>query len=595
MPVLRLPEDNSLANTVGNLGQALSNALNPMNQLRAQDMMAQMQQRRFELQQAQQRDAANANAAEVYGNANPHNQNPADLEVSKAQIRNGTFNLAPTIDALVAAGTMDARNKAADLYRTTHPDLPPDQLASDEADLRSGRKNASELATDRAAAAENVNRATATIAGTEAARKAGVSSLAPANSALAAEAAARGDVGAATKTIAQGDVLNTPSPETLASPETTTLQTKQAIGGVSPPAGRAPTTELQPQADEAAAAQAAELARRNEVGKLVGGGIAPSGTFFPFGLPGSPTNPFSSNPLNAPAPPPNAPPAPPTPDISIPNAESPSAQPVPVVRATPSTQNPAAAVVGESGPEATQRTAIDTGTRTQLQEAVDSGVAGIKMMSLLDRLKTLAHLANTGGSGQIPTWVDSWLRDKGLVITNRQGILAEMQAEFNAQIPELRKDMGVRFEAGPELSAQSKMIGNPNLPEDVLMGIFARQAAVAQLGIDRRNLAMRALYPNQPNALSMADYLKEEAKIYDNLGAQTQQQLKDFGAITPESLAPAPTPPAMGANSTMDAIRAFLRHLGGGDTTQTPPSSQPPPNPTEVWDVDAQGHKFRVR
>ena len=108
---------------------------------------------------------------------------------------------------------------------------------------------------------------------------------------------------------------------------------------------------------------------------------------------------------------------------------------------------------------------MDTANRTQLQDAVDAGVAGKKMLALLDRLNTLAHLANTGGSGQIPTWVDSWLRDHDLVMTNRQGILAEMQAEFNAQIPELRKDMGVKFEAGPELSAQSKMIGNPNLPE----------------------------------------------------------------------------------------------------------------------------------
>ena len=44
-----------------------------MNQIRANDMLAQMRQRQWELQQAQQRDQANANAAEVYSSFNPHN------------------------------------------------------------------------------------------------------------------------------------------------------------------------------------------------------------------------------------------------------------------------------------------------------------------------------------------------------------------------------------------------------------------------------------------------------------------------------------------------------------------------------------------
>jgi hypothetical protein len=282
-------------------------------------------------------------------------------------------------------------------------------------------------------------------------------------------------------------------------------------------------------------------------------------------------------------------------DVTIPNPSNPSATPAPITRSVATPQTPAATVVGESAPEAAQRQVVDANTRAQLQEAVDAGVAGKKMLSLLDRLNTLADLAGASGSAQIPTWVDGWLRDHGLVITNRQGILAEMQAEFNAQIPELRKDMGVKFEAGPELSAQAKMIGNPSYPPAVLKGIFARQAAIAQMGVQKRDLAMRALYPDQPNRLSPADYYKQAAQIDDNVGAETAKQLKEFGGITPETLTPPPAPPSLTGGSALDAIRSGLHWLYG-DTA--PPQAQPPvpqPKATETWDVDANGRPVRVR
>ena len=97
MPVLRMPTDNTLGDTLGNLGSSLAQALNPMNQIRAQDMLAQMRQREWEIRQKQMLDAANANAAAVYRNANPHNLSPADLEVAVAQIRNGQYNASQTI------------------------------------------------------------------------------------------------------------------------------------------------------------------------------------------------------------------------------------------------------------------------------------------------------------------------------------------------------------------------------------------------------------------------------------------------------------------------------------------------------------------
>ena len=593
MPFLRQEPDNSLAETLGNLGNSLGNALNPLNRIRAQDMAIQIQQRQQEVQQAQQRDAANANAAEVYGNLNPQGLSPADLAITKAQIRNGTYpGMENVVNGLAASANYKDRSAAADLFASSHQgSWDSAHIAAAHARILAGQSDASTEEQNYANAAKDTNAATATIAATGSA-----------TTPTSKEAAAIGQPEASSKLEAQNRIAITPAPDPSDPDYKTKLDKlnadRLAAGYPAPPLGTALAPSLQPAADADAAARGGEAERQKKVGELVGGGIAPTGNYFPRNVPGSPTNPLGAplpatseyppSPLDGASPAATAAP-PPAKDVVLPNAASPSATPTPVVTQVPG----GGAVVGETAPEATQRTAVDTANRTQLQDAVDAGVAGKKMLVILDRLNTLADLANTGGSGQFPTWVDGWLRDHGLVMTDRQGILAEMKAEFNAQIPELRKDMGVKFEAGPELSAQSKMIGDPSLPARVLKGIFARQAAIANLGIQRRDLAMRALYPQQANPLSVADYYKQEAQIYDNLGAEMQSQLKEFGAYTPTTQTPPPLPAATNTGSTMDAIRALLRHLGGATDAQAP--APPAVAPTEQWDVDAQGRPVRVR
>ena len=169
-----------------------------------------------------------------------------------------------------------------------------------------------------------------------------------------------------------------------------------------------------------------------------------------------------------------------------------------------------------------------------------------------------------------------------------------MASLFNAQIPQLRKDMGVKFEAGPELSAQGKMIGDPSLPYEVLMGIFGRQAAIAQLAIDRRDLALRASMPNHPNPLSRADYLNQDAQTVNNISAKMKEQIEQYGGYTPRTQAPPPVP----QSSLGNAFRAMLEHLGlsgGGPPSQPPLTPQTPPTADELWDVDKNGQPVRVR
>ena len=566
MPYLRMEPDNSLAETLGNLGSSLTQAFNPMNQLRAQSLLQEQQQRAFELQKERQLDAANANAATVYGNLNPHNLSPADLEVAKSQIRNGQFNPAQTMDALTATSNMTARNAAADLYAANNSGMPPDQLASDVADIRSGRKNASELASDRATAVLGVNKATQTLGATNTA-------LTPASK--EAFASGQPDVGskldAGTRVAATTIDPNDPD----AQAKLDKLNADRAAAGYSTlPLGQAPTVTLQPTYDADAAARAAEVARQAEVGKQVGGGITPSGQLFPKGPPGSP-----GNPLGAPVP---DTPIPPAPDVSIANPANPSATPTPITR-----QTSAGTVVGQTAPEATQSATLDKATRDNLQEAIDAGVSAKKLTNLTARIRELADLAGTGGPEQLPAAIVQRLADMNLRFTKRSEILAEMDSLFKAQIPELRKDMGVRFEAGPELSAQKQMVGASTLPPATLKGILARQDAIANLAIQRRELAQRAIGQNPDNPLLMPDYYREENKIYDQLPAHTQELLKLYGANAAPS-AGAPPITQGGAPATPDnGLAAFVHWFTGGGS-QAQPAAPAPAGSQELKMIDGK-------
>jgi hypothetical protein len=599
MPVLRQPADNTLAETLGNLGSSLSSALNPMNAIRSQNMMSEIQARQWELQQKQSIDAANRNAANVFYNSDLP-IDAATREITAAGLRSGSLSVNNYIDALKATGGLKAAQTASAMYAAAHPELPAEELASDQAELLAGRKTASELTAQHATTKLTTAKTDRALEASNAARAA-VSSGAPSELGSLAASEALTDPATAEKMVAGGRVRGVTGP--LTQTQIDQLQADREAAGYSrTPLGTAPTAGSQPQADAEAAARAGEFKRQERVGEMIAAGIPPSGNIFPQGLPGSKTNR-----IGAPLPEPGAYPpsplggaAPPVPastqNVVIPNQESPSATPTPVVRSVATPDMPNAVVAGESTPEATQRTEVDKNVRAQLQEAVDAGNAGIKMLALLDRLNTLNDIANIAtGSGQLPGWALTKLREYHIVATNRAGILAEMQSLFNAQIPELRKDMGVKFEAGPELSAQGKMIGDPSLPAQVLKGIFARQAVIAQLSVDRRNLAQRALYAGQPNPLSTADYFKEEAKIWDNLTAAQQKAIEASGGYTRENQSPPPAPAALSSGSAMDAIRALLRHLGGaGDQPAPVQTQQTPPNATEVWDVDKNGHPIRV-
>jgi hypothetical protein len=144
MPILRQEPDNTLSETLGNLGSSLTNAFNPLNMIRAGNLQSEIAQRNWELQHAQSIDAANRNAANVFYNSDlPFD--PATKEMIAAGLRSGTLNVNNYIDALTKTGSLKANQTAATMFAAQHPDWNPDELSSAQSQLLRGDKTADEL------------------------------------------------------------------------------------------------------------------------------------------------------------------------------------------------------------------------------------------------------------------------------------------------------------------------------------------------------------------------------------------------------------------------------------------------------------------
>ena len=121
MPFLRMPQDDSLAETLGRLGDALGNSLNPLNSLRAYDIQQQLFLRRQQLEQMQRENAAKQAAIQQWGHIVP----PEKLPQIAAMIYQG----AP-YDQVARA--------AAQLTRVAQPEIAAVSTMTGTADLPPG-------------------------------------------------------------------------------------------------------------------------------------------------------------------------------------------------------------------------------------------------------------------------------------------------------------------------------------------------------------------------------------------------------------------------------------------------------------------------
>ncbi|HEY1432900.1 MAG TPA: hypothetical protein VGF39_14935, partial [Stellaceae bacterium] len=263
MPYLRQEGDDTLGSTLGNLGASITQAFNPLKQIEAQNVMSEMQMRRWELQQKANIDEANRQAADTYSRSPLlPGETQAMHDAAAADLRAGRGNLSQNIEAIKAAGGYAANTAAAGLV-DTDPELQgmgDADRANIKARVLSGQ-SLSQAKTEWQSERLKANEADATIRATTSARTAGAST-APgfgANADLTAEAASRGDVGEARKSIAAGQVASADPNTPAFSPASQNIVTQQAIAGLTPPAGQPPLLAQTPAYDaEALRRKAAE-------------------------------------------------------------------------------------------------------------------------------------------------------------------------------------------------------------------------------------------------------------------------------------------------------------------------------------------------
>ena len=475
LPILRMPQDDMLGSTLGNLGQALANNLNPMNQLRGQELLQQMQQQRFDLQRQQQIDAANANAATVYQNANPHGLSDADLAATVAGIRNGTYNPTQTMDAIKAAGGYAANSAAAGQLDALHPEWTPAQRASARGDILSGRKNLSEVETDYANAGIATNKSSATISATDAARTAANSTLAPANSALAAEAAANANPADAAKIIGQSAVLNQGAnfaPNTpVTDPSLTTFATQQGVAGVPQ---TAPAQTAGPRA-------VADITQKNIVTQA------------------APRAPASIVPAVAAV----------DPLTGQPVTVAPGAAPPSGVFSQPA-QGPNTAATAATASAETGAQNVAKARNDDVQADVDTGKSSQNLLRNIQTLRQYSNLLpnDTVLDQGLATAMNEAFGNLGVTLTAGQSATNAFKAIASQMIADSRKDMGIQRLAGPEIQALAQMLPNPRWEAPTLGAVLDNFEGKARRGVDIGALARRTLGRSSDAGVSQQDYGK---------------------------------------------------------------------------------------
>ena len=504
-----MPADTSLGDAMSGLGQSLAQALNPLNAIRAQDMLAQMRQRQWEIQQKQALDAANANAAAVYRNANPNHLSPADLEVAVAQIRNGQFNASQTIEALKTAGGYQAAQAAAGLVDAQHPEWSPAQRSSAKQQILQG-KSLSEVEQSFANDVKDTNAATQTVAATNAATT-------PASK----EAAAIGQPETSVKLDTQGRLLTAPpidgplsDPNVRQQIDTRTVE--RAIAG-------APVSAEAPVSAGVAEELARSRARGGETGKSDVTGVDPTKPII--------ANPLTTAPAGAPptAPVQAAPPKGATPDPTHPGWYWQGGQ----LHAGVTTGGPAGTVFGtQPGDLDAAKGASEEAAKT-LTGAYGAGEAATKLKTITNQIRGLSQIANTAGFwGQSQAGINNVLQEYNLAgITNAQQAQQAMANLLKNELPGVVKEAGMIRVAQPEIKAVGTMTGTADLPPAVLANILANVDAGADYIIKRKALAAQTLGFDPSKPTNYPEFQQGDQALLGDYNNQVDARRKSYGGI----------------------------------------------------------------
>ena len=384
-----------------------------------------------------------------------------------------------------------------------HPEWSSSQRASAKADILSGRKNLSEVETDFANAGITTNKAATTLDATGAARTSANSTNAPANAALAAEAAASGDTAGAAKIIAQSHVLDQgaalPQDTPVNAPALTTLSTEQGIAGVpqTPPAQTAGPRAVADITGKTIVAQAAPRAPT---------AIVP---------PVAPVDPLTGQPV----------------------VVAPGASPPAGVFSQPPQGPDTKATAASTAAEASAKAASDYAS-AQLQDGLSEGLAGRKVQNDVKQLRRLGDLMdNDGLMTNAQTELASRLYSElGLTLNPQQSAREVFDTYKGALMASWRKDEGIQRLALPEIQLGNISLPSSRMSHDALNQALDQFQARAQLA-DKVGQAALRYWAKGPTAENAAAFLDERNKIYDPANNPTDKIRK-----TREN-APPPAPP----------------------------------------------------
>jgi hypothetical protein len=535
------------------MADAWGQAYDPMNRARAMQMGQQMQMSQFELGQKKAIDAANANAATVYQNANPLGEDDASLAATTAAIRSGTYNPEQWVNATTGLAKLNANKGAAGAIDASSPEFSgysPADIASAKAQVLGGASLPT-FRTQQAGATLDTAKTNALITAANATKTPGT---APTDTTPGTDPAADAILKAG---ILSGqtapDILRARAMEGIGIGPTGTDQTnlnnRSALITVA--TGQPPSlqTPLVPE-------QAPAIVQRNTVADALKEAAIRATT---PGRPGDVFQPFGQTPAGGfqvggriiiPGPgetagatvtPPPA--APTTPEAGQPPA--PATPPLTTKDASGATIiNPA--IAGQT--KLSEMQAEQYGK--DLTDAREGGVAADKLVATLSLAKQLHDkLASNTPMDQATNQVlQKIAQETGVAVTDQASAIQAIGNLVAQQMPDMREDLHIRNFAGPEIAAIKSMLADPALSSDVFNLIINTEMSNAKMAQNRRDTALDAIRSSQaPSA-----YYDKERQVLDPTNNPMWQYFKDNpkalgGEVTPFNPKQPMGPPAAAA------------------------------------------------
>ena len=460
MPVLRMENDGTLGQTLGGLADAWGQAYDPLARARAAQMGQSIQMGRFELGQKQAIDAMNANAAQVYLNANPLQEDQASLAATAAAIRSGSYNPEQWVNATTGLAKLNANRTAA---AAVQPGTSETQGWSD-ADFASARAqilggaSLPTFRTQQAGANTDQARSAALIAAANAAGGATPATM-PATAQALGRAAAFTSPDQALKLDAAGNIAelaNATSPQDLAN-----ARANATIFSGQPIAAGTPLNQ-----PDVANVRAADTAGKVTVAGAEAMARPRSATDISAGFVADPNNPNAPVTYVQPGEPtPNVPPGATLTPVRAPNLQT--------VQDIASAQ-----AAGKEGAEATAKN-----NNTVINEAQAGGWRAQQLDTKVQRLReVLPYLNNQNPLQQTAGALANRIQDEfGITIGPGQSARNVWETMVSQLLPELKDDYGFQRVAAPEIALAQRGLPMGNLDAASLTRIVNALDAGAQL------------------------------------------------------------------------------------------------------------------